>query len=120
MFFFLSPTASVLLGLFVAGLATVTVVCSVVRCLFSTEHHGNIHFKAPFTDLDVKPVSDGDRVVYAYFLKGKYTALIENKRKKAKLEFKAGTKENLESMVQDTFRAWAIAGKKKPGTSYFR
>ena len=120
MFFFLSPSASVLLGLFVAGLAIVTAAKSVARCIFPTHTEGDIRFKTPFSDLNVKPVSEGDRVAYAYFLNGKHTALIENKRKKAKLELKADTKEELERMVQATFKVWAIAGKKKPGVLYFR
>jgi len=46
---------------------------------------------------------------------GRYTAHIENKRKKAKLDIEADSQEELTQKVADTFRAWAITGKKKPG-----
>ncbi len=101
------------MGLFVTGYAALTGAKSVARGLFSTRAKGNVSIANPFIELDVKPVSEGDRVSYAYLLNGRYTAHIENKRKKAKLDFKTDTKEELERMVQDTFRAWAITGKKK-------
>ncbi len=72
-------------------------------------------FVTPFLELNVEPVSEGDRVRYAYVLDGRYTAHIENKRKKAKLDIEADSQEELEQKVADTFRAWAITGKKKPG-----
>lgn len=112
MFYFLSPTTSVLMGLFVAGYAALTGAKSVARSLFSPSH-GDFRFPSPFIELDVTPMSEGDRVVYAYFLHGRYSAHIENKRKKATFDFEADTKEELERQVQDTFRAWAVTGKKR-------
>lgn len=72
-----------------------------------------IEYGSPFIELNVKPVSEGDRVAYVYSLEGKYTAHIENERKHAKLDLEAKSKEELEKKVQDTFRAWSVTGKKK-------
>ena len=120
MIWLLSPTASTLLGLFVAGYAALTGAKSVARGLFSARDKGSVRFTSPFIQLDVSPVSEGDRVVYAFFLNGEYTAHIENRKKKARLDYKAGTKEELERQVQDTFRAWAVTGKKKKDWPHVR
>ena len=72
-----------------------------------------IEYSTPFIELDVKPVSEGDRVTYAYCLEGKFTAHIENERKHAKLDLEADSREELEKKVQDTFKAWAVVGKKR-------
>lgn len=114
--FFISSTASALMGLFVSGYAAVTGVKAFGRSIFSPSGgRTRIHFASPFIVLDVKPVSEGDKVRYAYHLDGKYTALIENKRKKARLDIVAASEKELTEKVQDTFRAWAIVGKKEPG-----
>jgi hypothetical protein len=65
--------------------------------------------------LDVRPVSDGDEVFFVYCEKGKFKATIRNKRKHAELTLEAYSKKELEEKVNDTFRAWAITGKKKAG-----
>lgn len=71
---------------------------------------------SPFIELDVKPVSEGDEVRYAYHTADdKYIALVENRLKKARLDIEAGSEEELRSKVADTFRAWAVVGRKKPG-----
>ena len=69
----------------------------------------------PFLKLNVEPVSEGDRISYAYVMGGRYTAHIENRRKKAKLDIEADSQEELEKKATDTFRSWAIKGRKKPG-----
>lgn len=75
----------------------------------------NLESASPFLDLDVKPVSEGDEVWMAREEEGRYKATVRNKRKKTCLDLEADSKEELECKVQDTFRAWAITGKKKPG-----
>ncbi len=72
-------------------------------------------FKKPFIELDVKPVSEGDEVGYAYEHDGKYEVHVKNKRKKASLYLEAESIEELTWKVKDTFRAWSITGKKEPG-----
>lgn len=75
----------------------------------------------PLTDrlgilqLDVTPVSDGDEVFFASREKGKFKATIRNRRKHAELDIEAASKKELEQKVNDTFRAWAVTGKKKQG-----
>ena len=65
--------------------------------------------------LDVRPVSDGDEVFFVYREKGKFKAIIRNRRKHAELTLEAYSKKELEEKVNDTFRAWAVTGKKKAG-----
>ena len=116
--FFISSSASVLTGLYVAGYAAFTGVKAVARSIFSPSGGKvRIQFASPFIEPNVKPVSEGDKVRYAYHLDGKYTALIENRRKKARLDIEADSEEELARKVQDTFKAWAFTGKKKPGLS---
>ena len=116
MFLFLSPTASVLLGLFVSGYAVVTGVKAVTHRLFSPiDGRVGDQYTSPFIDLDVKPVSDGDKIIYTSYRKGKYIALIANRRKKTMLEIESVSKEDLAREVQGTFKAWAITGRKKQG-----
>ena len=67
----------------------------------------------PFLDLDIKPVSEGDEIHYAYKLDGRYTAYIQNRCKRAKLEITANSKEELKEKIEDTFRAWAVTGHKR-------
>jgi hypothetical protein len=106
------------MGLFVSGYAAVTGVRALVRSILSPSRgRTKIQFVTPFIELDVKPVSEGDKVRYAYHLDGKYTALIENRRKKARLDIEADSEEELARKVQDTFRAWSVVGKKEPGRS---
>ena len=73
---------------------------------------------APFLKLDVKPVSEGDTISYAFLSEGRYFAHIENKRKHAKLDLEADSLEELKEMVESTFQAWAITGKKKDRQKY--
>ena len=73
------------------------------------------NWKSPFPKIDVKPVSEGDRICYALFLNGKYSAHIENKRKKAQLVLEADSELELQRKIEETFRAWAVTGRKKPG-----
>ena len=68
---------------------------------------------SPFVDLDVAPVSEGDTVCYAYKSGERYTALVENRQKQAKLSLEADSREELVKLVESTFKAWSIAGKKK-------
>ena len=82
MFYLLSPTASVLMGLFVAGYAALTGAKSAAKALLSSSDCGDCHYEKPFLELSVQPVSEGDTVRHAYKHKGKYMAWIENRRKK--------------------------------------
>ena len=118
MFYLLSPTASVLMGLFVAGYAALTGAKSAAKALLSSSDCGDCHYEKPFLELSVQPVSEGDTVRHAYKHKGKYMAWIENRRKKNRLDIEAESKEELERKVQDTFRAWAITGKKRKDWPY--
>ena len=67
----------------------------------------------PYLDLNIKPVSDGDEIRYAYKLDGCYVAYIQNKRKNAKLEITAKSEKELREKIKDTFRAWAVTGYKR-------
>lgn len=71
--------------------------------------NARIEYSSPFIEQDVKPVSEGDRVAYAFYLEEKYTACIENEGKHAKLDLEADSKEELEKK----FMAWAVVGKKR-------
>lgn len=120
MLFFLTYPANALLGLFVAGYAAVTGMKSVTRSLLSPSEGSMIRTPSPYIELDVKPVSEGDEVILASCRNGKYKASIANRRKKAMLEIEAGTRQELERKVQDTFRAWAIVGRKKKDWPYIK
>ena len=88
---------------------------AISRTFQSTASRGKVVAASPFIELVVPLVSEGDEVSFAYMQDGRYTAHIENKRKKAKLDIEADSQEELTQKVADTFRAWAITGKKKPG-----
>ena len=61
MFYLLSPTASVLMGLFVAGYAALTGAKSAAKALLSSSDCGDCHYEKPFLELSVQPVSEGDQ-----------------------------------------------------------
>lgn len=108
--FFLSPDAGILMGL---------VLLVVLPFIFAKGVFGvfkpkqKIVFETPFLELDVKPVSEGDEISYAYKLDSRYHALVCNKRKHAKLDLEADSEEELRKKIESTFKAWSIVGKKK-------
>ena len=110
--FYFPPEIASLLGLALLGWLVWAAVGSLPK-LF--EGKKKYELVTPFLELNVEPVSEGDSVSYAFVLDGRYTAHIENKRKKAKLDIEADSQEELEQKVADTFRVWAITGKKKAG-----
>lgn len=90
--------------------------------------HSNFHakpssvkaYRSPFVDIEVKPVSDGDEIVYAIRKKeGGCVAAVENKNKRCKLYIEADCPYNLRKKIQETFKAWAMTGKKESGKLYF-
>lgn len=102
-------------GLFIAAILIVFIFREGIHKMASGYGgKAKIEYSSPFIELNVKPVSEGDRVAYAYNLEGKYTAHIENESKRAKFDLEADSKEELEKKVQNTFKAWAIVGKKRP------
>jgi hypothetical protein len=108
---FLPPEA----GAFLALVLIVILVRMLLQRKGSNSTRGTkIRFASPFLELDVQPVSENDEICYAYEHEGRYIAHIENKKKHAKLDLDAASKKELEKMVEDTFRAWAIVGKKEP------
>ena len=111
MFSFLPPEAGAFLAL--------VVIVIFIRMLLQRKGSNNprgvkIKFDSSFLELDVQPVSEGDNIKFAYEHEGRYVAHIENRKKHAKLDLDAASKKELEKMVEDTFRAWAIVGKKEP------
>jgi len=111
MFSFLPPEA----GAFLALVVIVIFIRMLLQRKGSNSTRGTkIRFASSFLDLDVQPVSENDEICYAYEHEGRYVAHIENKKKHAKLDLDAASKKELEKMVEDTFRAWAIVGKKEP------
>ncbi len=97
------------------------VVLIIVLCLIfkevlvrmtSGQRGRSVVFDSPFIDLDVTPVSEGDRVVYAYYLDGRYTAHVVNNLKRSIIDLEADSKEELEEKVASTFRTWSVAGQK--------
>lgn len=110
MFSFLPPEA----GAFLALVVIVIFIRMLLQKKGSNSPRGvKIKFDSSFLELDVQPVSEGDNIKFAYEYEGRYIAHIENRKKHAKLELEAASKRELEKMVEDTFRAWAITGKKK-------
>lgn len=108
---FLPPEA----GAFLALVVIVIFIRMLLQRKGSNSTRGTkIRFASSFLDLDVQPVSEGDNIKFAYEYEGRYIAHIENKKKHAKLDLDAASKKELEKMVEDTFRAWAIVGKKEP------
>lgn len=90
--------------------------------------HRNFHAKpfnekdyiSPFVDVEVKPVSSGDEVVYALRKdEGGCVAVVENKNKRCRLKIESDCPYNLRKKIQETFKAWAITGKKENGKMYF-
>ncbi len=111
MFSFLPPEASIFLAL--------VLIVIFIKMWFqgksiNSSRGAKIKFASPFLDLDVQPVSEGDKVLFAYECEGRYISHIENKKKRAKLEVEATSKGELEKKIEDAFRAWAITGKKEP------
>lgn len=115
MFYILSPEAGTVLGLIlIALLAYMFLKAFFRKPAGSGRGIRSIAAGSPFLELDVTPVSEGDEVCHAYRLDGRYAARIENRHKNARLDVEAGSKEELERMVQDAFRAWSVSGRKKP------
>lgn len=72
-------------------------------------------YKSPFVDIDVKPVSSGDEIVYALRKdEGGCEAVVVNKNKRCRLKIEADCPYNLKKKIQETFNAWAVTGKKEP------
>lgn len=61
----------------------------------------------PFFQIEAKPVSEGDEVMFAYEANNKYTASVKNKNKGKSDILIAQSKEELGRMVEETFKAWA-------------
>ena len=112
MWHFISPEAAVLMGLALLAVLPFLFLKG-VSGMFKSRR--GIAFQSPFIELDVKPVSEGDEIRYAYKLDSRYHATVRNKRKHAKLDLEADSIEELRAMIESTFKAWPIVGKKKEG-----